>query len=416
MNALRFFGAVAVAAALALGSGCQTYDFEPVEPLAIAQTTQTKTVVAKQLKPDLMLLVDKSGSMNFNIDTSDPNCCVSGSPPCTCGAASDNCPAACKTRMRDLKSAMADFLSNSYAVARMGMTFFPGGPGSCDAPTQVTIEMSSSNDVDAELKAKATEINTAISKLVAGGGTPTGMSLRMLGSYGPLKDANREDFILLLTDGLPNCNSQNVNTCAVPACNCTLANADCGSPGTPMPPACVLGCLDKTASLAEINTLRGLGIRTIVVGFGADTAAGSAADTLNAMAAAGGFARACPNGTNAECGTGNTCDTNTKLCQRKFYQAANGTELAKALDDISKSITSGDPCDYVLDSTPSDPRFLSVIINGVSTPQGSNTWTYVAPSGAGSAHVKFQGDLCTKLTTSDPLHPVKVEFRIVQTM
>ena len=35
---------------------CQTYDFEPVEPLAFSQTTQTRVIQARAARPELMLL------------------------------------------------------------------------------------------------------------------------------------------------------------------------------------------------------------------------------------------------------------------------------------------------------------------------------------------------------------------------
>ncbi|HSP77727.1 MAG TPA: VWA domain-containing protein, partial [Myxococcaceae bacterium] len=55
-------------------AGCQTYDFEPVEPLALAQTTETRRIEARERKPNLMLLVDTSGSMTDPVDPADPDC------------------------------------------------------------------------------------------------------------------------------------------------------------------------------------------------------------------------------------------------------------------------------------------------------------------------------------------------------
>jgi hypothetical protein len=46
--------------AVVLATGCQTYDFEPVEPLAVAQTTESRSIKARAPKPNLMLLVDTS--------------------------------------------------------------------------------------------------------------------------------------------------------------------------------------------------------------------------------------------------------------------------------------------------------------------------------------------------------------------
>ncbi|MFZ5469289.1 MAG: adventurous gliding motility lipoprotein CglB [Myxococcota bacterium] len=407
----RLLIAFGLGAAGGFGAGCQTYDFEPVEPLAIAQTTQSKTVIAKQSKPNLMLLVDKSGSMDQPTNPADSRC------PSGCGSSKSNlCPANCPTRWSELQNAMGTFLSNNGTVARMGMTAYPVD-NTCGAPTAVRIELSNSNDVDAELKAKASEINAAIQGISSagaagtpngtGGGTPTSVSLNALSAYAPLSDPNREDFILVLTDGLPNCNPQNANSCSnAAACKCTLANGNCGTPGSQF---CTLGCLDLAGSVNAVTALRAKQIRTIMVGFGADTASGDGPTVLNAMAEAGGFARACPNATDAECGGAvGSCDQGSKLCTTKFYQASNGAELASALAQIGQLVGTGDPCVYTLESVPSDPRFLSVLIDGQPTASGPDTWKYEA------GKVTFTGALCLKVSNATPNAPVKVEFRIVE--
>ncbi len=387
--------AFAVGIGAGVAAGCQTYDFEPVEPLAIAQTTQAKKVIAKQAKPNLMLLVDKSGSMLEPID-----------PSQTCGAAPKSpCPPNVPTRLSDMKAAMNTFLTQYGATARMGMAKFPSD-NSCGPTNAIDVELSQSNDVDAELRAKASEINTAIQSIAANGGTPTGLSLRFLGNYDKLNDPSREDFILLLTDGLPNCNPQNPNNCGnATACRCTLSGGNCGSPGAPF---CTLGCLDQQGAVAEIAALRPKGIRTVVVGFGAELATGEARATLDLMAEAGGFARACPGGQNSECGTDDTCDTASKLCRRRFYSAKNAAELAKALEDIGRLIGQGDPCVYTLEAQPSDPKFLSVLIDGTAVMSGPDTWRYEA------GKVTFLGQLCTRLQNATSTSPVNVEFRIVE--
>ncbi|HEY0093821.1 MAG TPA: VWA domain-containing protein, partial [Archangium sp.] len=61
-----------------LATGCQTYDFEPVEPLAVAQTTETRRIEARGLKPNMMMLVDTSGSMTAPVDKTDRDCWLNG--------------------------------------------------------------------------------------------------------------------------------------------------------------------------------------------------------------------------------------------------------------------------------------------------------------------------------------------------
>ena len=56
-------------------TGCMTYDFEPVEPFAVEQTTIKFKILLKTDKPDLFMVVDKSGSMNFGVgSTATCNC------------------------------------------------------------------------------------------------------------------------------------------------------------------------------------------------------------------------------------------------------------------------------------------------------------------------------------------------------
>ncbi len=377
-------------------SGCMTYDFEPVQPLAIAQTTQTKKVVAKNLKPNVMILLDKSGSMS--------------APVTPCGGGASSC-----TRLSEMKAAMNTFLTSSATLARYGLATYPLGEGAqeCVGTSVGDIQQqlpASSTDTDAELTTLAGNVRTTIASVGAGGGTPTSSSLRNLGSYNALLGDERDDFILLLTDGLPNCNSNNANSydpqTNSTVCRCTLASASlCAGNYTK------LGCLDKNDSVqavAELNTKK---IRTIVVGFAGDVATGDGEEVLNAMANAGGVPRTCPNGTNAECGANNTCGAGN-VCQKAFYQTGNSTELAAALIKIAQSVTVTDPCIYRLESTPSDANLLSVLVEGNPIARGADTWDYSAATG--SPTVTFRGSLCTQLSNATPQAPVNLEFRIIE--
>lgn len=154
--------------------GCQTYDFEPVTPLTLAQTTQTKRVQAKRLKPNLMLLVDKSGSMKTQIDSA-----CSGSN--------------CATRISELRNAMSTFLATSGTTARMGLVFFPSdnvcGPADSTV-VKVPMPAPTANDegTDATLSAAASMISAQIVSVQPNGGTPTNASLAFVGSLPDLND------------------------------------------------------------------------------------------------------------------------------------------------------------------------------------------------------------------------------------
>lgn len=400
-------------ALFAVAFACQTYDFEPVQPIAITQTTQSRKVVARNLKPNLMILVDKSGSMNSTII---PRCMGAN----------------CATRVSELKTAMGQFLSTSATVARMGLAFFPKednnfSPGGCRPTTEINVELPppAMNDMDTmPLVANANQIASRIQSLnvtiPVQGGTPTAGSLAFLGGYAGLLDDrdNREDFVLLLTDGLPNCNAANPLGCSSmppPSANLCTLNPSPNDAGVNNCSGqyCRAGFLDKDGVVTAVKQLRSRNVRTVVVGFGADFASPEALDVLNSMAAEGGFARKCPNGTNAECGDpsgmANRCMNN--ICQKQFYAAANATDLSRALLDIQDLIGSEDPCLFTLSDRPTDQRFLAVIINGATTPAGSASWTLTQ-----AGNVQFTGALCDRIKASTTAEPLNVEFRIVNTL
>src|SRR5690242_2120480 len=87
------------AVAFAALTACQTYDFEPVVPLAISQTRDVKIVTVQRSPPNLMLVLDISGSM---------------------GSAAGN-----GTRISEMKDAMNSFLTANRSLARYGVVFFP---------------------------------------------------------------------------------------------------------------------------------------------------------------------------------------------------------------------------------------------------------------------------------------------------
>src|SRR5271156_3628598 len=64
---------VAVPLASLLGA-CQVYDFEPVTPLSLGQTSQVTVLQVTPFKPNLLLLVDKSGSMDLPLDVTNLAC------------------------------------------------------------------------------------------------------------------------------------------------------------------------------------------------------------------------------------------------------------------------------------------------------------------------------------------------------
>ncbi len=373
MKRLVILGLLSAFAVLGVAAvGCQTYDFQVVSQGTLSQTEETFPL-KPPLKPNLWLLVDRSGSM------ATPDACSAGG-------------GSCQTRLQALQSAMSTFLANSGTVARMALTFFPSdnscGPaneGAVSLPTPTPDDLNH----DQALRDNATQINSKIGGIGAVGGTPTAQSVAFVGGQGGLlEDDGRDDFILLLTDGLPNCNPDNIyglcgcagsNSCTtdqVARCHCTNASGKCNTPSS------CPGCLDQAGAASQIAALKVKGIRTLVLGFGPDITNGDAPQTLAAMATAGGGNfRTCKS--DSDCGSGEkpgecvvATAGNLGLCRRQYYKASNATELGQMLAQISGSLRV-DPCSFPLtQGLPDSAKTIAVLINGEDVRPGPDTWTY----------------------------------------
>ena len=436
-RALLTIGSLAL---VAVGVGaCQTYNFEPFNPSFYKQYVQVVGAYRITVKPNVMIVFDKSGSMN------DKACD-------TCGG----------SKIEEARSAMVTFMQNSGTLARFGLTFYPDTAvnSTCGAPAnqiKVTVDfppasvtsagLPTDENTDGALTINATNIREAIQKVTPNGGTPTATVFEFLETYQGLSGADlRPNYVLLVTDGLPNCNPTNppLNPDSNPNNVCKYASekwrttfsnppptsetdpqkiadfneiktaldkCDCQS-GAPITCLntfeCSSGCLNVPPTAARISKLRTKNIKTIVVGFGAVTGATTAYNGLSAMARAGGFPRSCPNGTDAECGAGDTCDQQTRVCSRPFYQVTSGAELASTLQKIIEALP--EPCQFLLQAQPSDPSLLAVIVNGTAIPPGTDTWNY----NAGKVTFEKEGKICKDIEAASNAQPVKVEFRILQ--
>lgn len=121
------------------------------------------------------------------------------------------------------------------------------------------------------------------------GGTPTGPTLRAIKPK--LTALEGRTYVILATDGAPNCNAS--AGCDYTGCTLNLENAP-GCP--PQGPSCCTAqaygpeaCLDRDNTVAAVAELAQAGIKTYVVGVPGSALYG---DVLDAMAQAGGTARA----------------------------------------------------------------------------------------------------------------------------
>ena len=173
-----------------------------------------------------------------------------------------------------LTATASDFLTKHGTVARMGVTFYPAlsdatitDPGSgnpsnfCTPASAIDVGLPTSDD-DSALRDGASAVDFAIQRVGAtasplaggvGGGTPTGDSIAFVAEhagFGPT--IQRQSFLLLMTDGLPNCNpasglDANVNPAA---CDCTD-----GSTSTVCTYYPVLDCNDFNETARKVSDI-----------------------------------------------------------------------------------------------------------------------------------------------------------------
>jgi hypothetical protein len=192
------------------------------------------TITAGDIPPNLMLIVDTSGSMN------DPTASGSG-----------------RTKLQDTKDALDHLLDSGAGHIRFCWLHFPKDPtgdNHCgDAPV---VEVECGAD-------KVEQIRQIVSGLQALGGTPTGAALRAAYDYQVLHDETRGNFVVLLTDGLPTC---------------------------PNGGGDIENTADNKLATDAISDLHAAGIDSFIIGLGEDLNA-SNPDLLNQMAEQGGRAR-----------------------------------------------------------------------------------------------------------------------------
>ena len=271
-----------------------------------------------QQPADLLLVLDRSGSMNDDI-ASDASCT---------GA---NAPANCTTRWSTMTTALNQVLTTSPAGVEWGLKFFtsPGG-GNCTVNA----------GADVPIPATAAQVQAAIAPLSPGSQTPTTAAINAaVAYYGTVTDG-RSHFILLATDGQPNCD---------PGTTATVSDTSVAD------------------AAAAITTAYNAGIKTYVIGIG------PSAGNLTNFAAAGG-----------------TTD---------YFPATSPDQLTAALSNIATAVAS---CVFNLGKAPPDPTNVVVEFNGDPNqrapydPTQTNGWNYTSPA---DTSIQLYGSWCDGVTS-----------------
>ncbi len=327
----------------------------------------------KPLRPNVMLVVDRSGSMTEPVDNSCTRdvrtCCTTdGSQQSPYSFASPN-PCKWKDLLSVLTDSSSGLLLKYESRLRWGLAMFPEGT-SCTAG-RVYQKPDETN---------AGAVSNTLRTATPVGGTPTAGTLDRLTSESSLQDPLHTSYVMLVTDGSPNCNSLNAakcTTCTRDATQCRgPINADgtsayCNPSFTPCSsPFNGAGCLDGDGVVAAIGRLKQKNILTLVFGFGSETATPDAYAVLNAAAVAGGLPRS---------------------GMPRYYQANNAVELAAFLDSIARSVPQ---CKFeILEDVPRDK--LRVILDGaIVLEDAQDGYTY----DEGLRLVAFVGSTCRVLS------------------
>jgi hypothetical protein len=308
-----------------------------------------QTVTLKQAPPpEVYLVVDRSGSMN-----------LPGAAPML-------------SRWDELLAAVDSALTAFEAQIHFGLLMYPTGSECGTSGPQVLF---------ADMNRAA--INAQLSATTPAGGTPTAAALNnAAASIASFGSPDTTKFLVLATDGGPNCNFflDNANGCmcqyaSTPELCCTAYPGDCVFGNT---------CLDDQGTIDAVAEIRAQqGIDTFVIGLAGTEAYVSLLDQL---ADAGGRPQA-----NAP---------------TKFYSAADQMALSNALNTIAASVLS---CVIELPEAPEKPEGVTVFVDGVEVPRDMtkmNGWEYTDDT---NTKIELYGPQCDAIQDGDE-HAVTATF------
>jgi len=248
------------------------------------------------------------------------------------------------TRWQAITTALSRVLPAVDRELHLGLIQFPGPiRGNNQCGDNGTIEL-------APRLLNARNVLTVLSRTMPAGGTPTFEALRAAQRWyrDNLPSGRvRGRYLLLATDGGPNCNpALNGSTCV-----CTNPRSGCSLPRGE------LACLDDDRTVALLRELSASGIATFVIGTPGDENA-SLTQTLDRMAIAGGRPR---HGAGAS----------------RFYRAEDVDEFVTAFRAITTELVR---CRYVTNPV-DDPSRVRVFVGGREVPRDvlrKDGWDWVS--------------------------------------
>ena len=297
-----------------------------------------------------------------------------------------------------MKQALNSALPNVENDINFGLELFPylagGIPAGSINPTETCAVPDVVGDaVNVPITAGATGLTDVLSFIdgqTPAGGTPTARALKQAYTYfnqGDGKNLTGSKWVLLATDGGPNCNLGLI--CDAQHCTQNLdgtcsGNLNCCQDSQGQSIGYL--CLDDIAATNQIVSLAGIGVKTFVIGVPGTEAY---ATTLNAFANAGKMPN--QNGANGE-----------------LYYAISATSARQDLIDAFSTITTQliHGCDFELKSSPPDKNKVNVAIDCATVPRvpdgtaaDAGVDGYYIDYTPNPAHLKLVGSFCNTLQT-----------------
>jgi len=210
------------------------------------------------------------------------------------------------------------------------------------------------------------------------GGTPTSATIAALAPT--LEALPGKTFVVLATDGAPNCNpsaSCGADECSLNLEGWTINDVQCVAPVNCCDPKYQAGspldCVDRQASVDEVTQLYQAGIPTYVIGMpGSEIYS----NLLDEMAVAGGTARP---------------------TAPYYYSVTDSDTLTSAIKQIGIQVAI--KCDVDLGEVPPDPSLVNVYLDSSLVqldPADGWSWT-------GETSISINGAACDKLKSGDVL-------------
>jgi hypothetical protein len=293
-----------------------------------------------KLPPDILLILDASGSMNDDVTNT---ACTNG-----CGATS---------KWAQMIPAINTVVAATDMTANWGLKFFADTDSTCGVGNGVAVPVGTNT---------AAAVQTAIMGRTAGNGgvsngsrTPTRLAENAGAAYmRGLADQNPK-FIVLATDGLPNCAASGAT------------DAD-----------------DSAGAVTAVTDAAMSGIPTFVVGIA--TGGGMADTTLSNMANAGGYPRA---------------------GSPTYYPVTSTMEFTATLQTLVGMATT---CTFTVPEPTGDTdrAHIAVVVNGSELgrdPNHANGWDYTS---TGMTAVQIYGSTCTGIMNGS-ITDVKIVFKCI---